>query len=178
MNNLVTAIAIFVAGLLAGAYWPGLSMPIENTKIATPAPEVEKVGKEEIKPEKLKVYKPEAKDKLPLPDKIKDDKDEHVISASQIKADDHDHTVITTVNSRTGESTTVDHKKSLPWLALEKKSEFRLDYGLKGYLIPTPVGRLSFRSELLRVKGTVLGLNTSLDFDGEYFIGGGIGYRW
>jgi len=178
MSNLLAAIAIFITGLLAGLYWQNSETSSGTSTIAIVAPEIEEVEKEEIKPSKLKVYKPGAKDKLPLPDKIKDDKDEHVISASQIKGDGHDHTVITVVNATTGEATTIDHKKPLPWLALEKKSEFRLDYGLKGYAAPTLVGRLSFRSELVRVKGLVLGLNTSLDFDGEYFLGGGVGYRW
>jgi hypothetical protein len=176
--NLLTAIAIFITGLLAGIYWQGSYDPSVSSAPAMVTPEVAKIEKEEIKPAKLKVYKQEAKDKLPLPEKIKDDKDEHVISASQIKGDGQDHTVITVVNAATGEATTIDHKKPLPWLAQEKKSEFRLDYGLKGYIAPTPVGRLSFRSELVRVKGLVLGLNTSLDFDGEYFLGGGVGYRW
>ena len=148
MSNLLAALMIFLAGLLAGVYWPVSTKPAGNTEVAMVAPEVGKIEKEEIVPKKLKVYKPGAKDKLPLPDNIKNNKDDHVINASKIKNDDRDHTVITVVNSETGESTTFDHKEPLPWLALERKSEIRLDYGIKRYQAV------------------------------EYFLGGGVGYRW
>jgi len=63
MNNLLTVIAIFITGLLAGIYWPGSNTPVNPSAQAIVAPEVVKIEKEEIEPKKLKVYKPEAKTK-------------------------------------------------------------------------------------------------------------------
>lgn len=178
MNNLIAAIAIFIAGILAGVYWPQPSQPDTGSKVAEVAPQLSGIAKEEIKPEKLKVYKPEAKDKLPLPQDIKKDKDEHVIDASKIKGDGHDHTVITVVNDKTGESTTIDYKEPLPWLSIERKRELRLDYGYKGNPLPVPVLRLTYRADFIQSKMFHAGINTSLDSDLEYFIGLGLGWRF
>lgn len=179
MNKLIGLLAVMV---IAVTSWFAYHLthkpaPVDNTS-AIVAPAVVDTPKEEVKISKILVYKQKAKADLPIPQAIKDDKAEHVVAATQTPDDDHKHIITTVVNTDTGQTTTIDHKEPLPWLAVEKKNELRLDYGYKGNPNPLPVARLSFRSDLVQIKALHLGVNTSLDFDGEYFIGAGVGWRF
>lgn len=178
MNNILISLVVFIAGLLTGLFWPSSSTPPANSNQATIAPEVAQIEKEEIKPTTLKVYKTKAKDKLPIPQDIKRDENEHVLIASKIKNDGHDHTVITVVNDKTGEATTIDHKNPLPWLAVERKRELRLEYGYKNNISPVSVFRLTYRADFIQSKMFHAGISTSLDSDLEYFIGAGISWKF
>jgi hypothetical protein len=179
MNKLIGLLSIAVI-VVVGWFMYHLMhkpAPVDNTP-AIVAPAILAVAKEEVKLVKIQAYKQEAKAVLPLPQKIKDDQAEHVVAATQTPDDDHKHTVTTVVNVDTGETTTIDHKEPLPWLAVEKSNELRVDYGYKGDPNPLPVARLSFRADLVQVKALHFGLNTSLDFDGEYFVGVGVGWKF
>jgi len=80
------------------------------------------------------------------------------------------------IDSKTGESTTVEQALPKPWLSAESKSEIRLDYGIKNDL--ARVLRLSARMDLIQVKSLHAGVNASVDSDGTFFAGGGIGYKF
>ena len=180
MNRIVID---FLFACAAIAVFFGISHFIEsnnptNEDPAIVSPLIDGIGKEEIHPEKIEVYKGEAKKKLPIPQEKKDDPASHVAAATETPADGHKHTITTVINADTGEVDTYDHKEPLPWLSAEKTSEIRLDYGIKGHPYPQPVIRISFRADLIQIKSLHFGINTTLDFDGEYFAGGGIGWKF
>jgi hypothetical protein len=169
MNELFRlALVAVVAAVLSALYFMPAEKPADNSRVATEAPDVAKIDKKPITPAKVWVYDDKAKDKLPLPNDIKNNPDEHVFAASKVEG----HTVTTMINLTTGEATTIDHKDPLPWLALVKLNELRLDYGLNGVM------RLSYRHDIVQIKAFHFGINTTLDSNGSYFIGAGVGYRF
>ena len=179
MNKLIGLLSILV---IAISGWFAYHLvhkpaPVDSTP-AVAAPAVVGIAKEETKLTKIQVYKQEAKTTLPIPQEIKNDKAEHIVAATQTPDDGHKHVIVTAVNTDTGQTVTIDHKEPLPWLTVEKHNELRLDYGYKGNPTPIPVTRVSFRMELVQVKALHFGLNTSLDVGGEYFIGGGVGWKF
>lgn len=165
------AVALISAILSAWYFKPSTGDGI----IAAENPAIRDIGKETIAPVKVEVYKQGAKDKLPLPDDVKKDSDKHVISSTQMPADDHKHTVTTIIDATTGTSTTYDHREPLPWLRLEKRNEFRIDYGFK---LTGAAFRMSYRVDLLQIKALHFGINTNVDSDGSYFVGAGGGFKF
>jgi hypothetical protein len=152
-----------------------------QAKPAAPLATVPRVGVTVTAP--VQVYAPRAKTKLKLPPALQQNADVHVLAATQIKADLHPQTVVTTINSETGASETLIRRDPYPWLAAEQTGEIRLDYGIKtGFSSPDkgrPGGvRLSVREDLLQVKALHLGVNASIDSDGQMFAGVGVGWRW
>jgi len=169
MNELFRlTIAAVVAAVLSALYFMPHDKPANNSHMATEAPSVAKVDKVAVTPVKVWVYDSSAKGKLPLPDTIKNNPDEHVLTASKVEG----HTVITAINTTTGEATTVDNKDPLPWVAAVQLNEVKLEYGLSG------VGRLSYRRDIFQIKAANFGVSATLDSDGSYFIGAGIAYRF
>lgn len=162
------ALAAVIAAVLSALYFTPTEKVANDSTIAIEAPSVMKIDKVSIAPTKVWVYDASAKGKLPLPDNIKNNPDEHVFAASKVEG----HTVTTTINATTGEATTTDNKDPLPWLAVVKLNEMRIDYGLNGIM------RLSYRRDVIQVKAFHFGINTTLDSDGSYFIGAGVGYRF
>lgn len=165
-----------LAGLFAWMLFYKPPEPVGTTVVATPAPEVAKVPKVNIKPPAVKVYAPAAKDKLNLPDQVRANAFAHVLSSSAVKADDHPHTITTVLDEQTGEVIAFDRRDPLPWLAGENSGEIRVDYGIKNGM--TRVGRLSLRESLVQVKALHLGGQASIDTDGQYFVGVGVGWKF
>lgn len=143
--------------------------------MATPAPEVREAPKVEIKPAVVKVYAQAAKTKLQLPAVVSADAGQHVIAASQVRADERPRTLITTLDERTGEATTYDRLDPLPWFAPETRGEIGIVYGLRD---GAPMGRLMVRQNLIQIKSVRLGAHATLDQDGQWFAGVGAFYRW
>ena len=167
-----------LAGAVAVAWWyftPKPS-PVGETTLAKPAAELKRIKKRDITPPKVAVYEPPAKAKLDLPIGIQDDPDKYVLGSVKLPNDTHPHTVTTVIDEKTGEIQTFDRRDPLPWLSVEQRGELRLDYGFKAGQPMT--ARLSLREDLLQVKALHAGINASLDADGQYFVGAGIGWKW
>ncbi len=150
--------------------------PVDATVIAHQAPELKHAPTQDIAPPQVKVYTPPAKKKLSLPATVQDDPDKYVLTSSKLPSDTHPHTVTTVIDAKTGEVQTYDRRDPLPWMAAEQTGEIRIDYGIKNGLFN--VARLTFREDLLQVKSLHAGINASIDTDGKYFIGVGVGWRW
>lgn len=166
---------------LAGVYFafkpqpapPGLHLP------ATPAPQVARetrVAVEVAAP--LKVYRPEVKRKLKLPDAIQQNTKQHVIASSRTVGDERPHTITTVIDASTGEAATFDRVEPLPWVGVSTKTEIGAFYGIKN---GEPALRVQAQQELLRVKALHLGAVASADMqrgDVDTYVGIGIWARW
>lgn len=175
MNKTLVALLILLAGLVLWMFQPE-PQPVDTWRPAAPDKRLAAVPKKDIAPPKVAVYTAPAKQKLKLPDEIKDDPNKYVLTSTRLPKDTHPHTVTTVIDAKTGDVQTYDRREPLPWLAAEQTGELRLDYGIKNGFIK--VARLSLREDLLQVKAFHAGINASIDADGKYFIGVGVGYRW
>ena len=143
---------------------------------AKPAPQVAREIKTEIALKSpVKVYRPEVKRKLKLPDAIQQNADQHVIASSRTVADERPHTITTVIDASTGEATTFDRTEPLPWLGVSTKTEIGAFYGVKNGV---PTWRVQAQQELLQVKAVRIGATATLDSDGETFVGVGAWARW
>lgn len=126
----------------------------------------------------LKVYRPEVKRKLKLPDAIQQNAAQHVIASSRTVGDERPHTITTVIDTTTGETTTLDRVEPLPWLAVSTKTEVGAFYGVKNGV---PAFRVQAQQELLRVKALHLGAVASADVvrgDIDTYVGVGVWARW
>jgi len=176
---LIAAVALAV--ILAGVFvWYWLTRPapppVNQYVTGKVARQLNKVPQVIIHPGGLKVYAPAAKAKLNLPPELQQNQNAHVLAATTVKSDLHPQTIVTTIDEKTGESTTIVRRDPYPWIALDRSGEIRIDYGIKRGL--EQVARLTFRQEFLQVKAMHLGITATLDSDGQGFAGVGVGYRW
>lgn len=176
------------AGLLtlAGLLLWGLIATLDRKQVsevaveAGPAPEVAhapRVGVQVKQP--VKVYTGDAKAELKLPPEVQANPNEYTLSATQVRGNDRPQTVITTINTDTGESRSFTKVDPYPWFAIETRGEARLSMGykLRGTLAE-PVVRLGVGYDVVRIKALTAGVNGTVDSDGDTFLGVGISYRW
>lgn len=174
---ILAVMALVACGALVWFIWSSyqLSQTASSIAPATPAPALKAVEKVEIAPPTVQVYAPRAKAKLKLPASVQADAAVHVLAASQVRADERPHTLITTLDTSTGAVETVDRADPLPWLAPETRGEMGVSYGLRD---GAPMGRLSLRQNLVQIKSVRLGAVATLDQDGRWYAGVGAFYRW
>lgn len=171
---------ILLSGLavLAIAWWyyTPPSAPVEEWKPAKQDKRLSGTSTKTIKPPGgVVVYDPPAKEKLDLPDEVKKDPKKHVTAAVTVPSDEHPQSVVTIFDESTGQTTALTQRMAFPLLAAEQRGQVWLGYGLRN---GARVGRIMLREDLLQVKALHLGLNASLDTDGAWFVGVGVGYRW
>lgn len=126
----------------------------------------------------IKVYRPEVKRKLKLPDAVQANPEQHVVASSRTVADERPHTVTTVLDTSTGEFTTLDRAEPLPWIGVSTKTEIGAFYGVKN---GEPAFRVQAQQEFLRVKALHLGAIASADFargEADTFVGVGAWARW
>lgn len=175
MNKFFTILLVLIAGLVLWMLKPEPA-PVDSWRPVEPDNRLSDVPKVGIKPPKVPVYSAPAKDKLKLPPEIKDDPHTWVLGSARLPKDTHPATVTTVINDQTGEVQTFTRREPLPWLAVEQTGELRLDYGIKNGF--ERVGRITLREDLLQSKAMHLGVHATLDTDGAWFAGAGVGWKW
>lgn len=151
--------------------------------LATPAKEVKAIPKVEasVKNGTVRVYSSAAKIKLKLPAAVADNPAEQVFASNQVKADYHPQTITTTINTETGEATTLVRRDPLPLLAWDDYGEAGLYGGIKN---GTPTVRLEVKQGIFQVKAAHVGVVGTLDqplqgsLSTDYYVGVGAWYRW
>lgn len=126
----------------------------------------------------VKVYRPEVKRKLKLPDAVQANPDQHVVASSRTAPDERPHTVTTILDTTTGEFTTLDRAEPLPWIAVSTKTRISAYYGLKN---GQQAIRIQGQQDFLRVKAVRFSAIASADLvggDTQTFIGIGMGAEW
>lgn len=162
------------------------SEPVANVGvqvIATPAKEVKSIPKATvaIKNGTVRVYEGSAKIKLNLPEAIAQDPAEQVFASTKVKADDHPQTITTTINTDTGEATSLVRRDPLPWLAWDDHGEAGVYGGIKN---GTATARLEVKQGIFQVKAVHVGMVGTLDqplqggLSTDYYLGVGAWYRW
>lgn len=182
-RNEAIASAVVAALLLClWWFWPAPKPPVGETKPAEIAKEAKKAKTAAVTPKRLSVYPQYLKADLTLPAGSLGNINEYVVSTSRVSADDHPHTITTTVDIETGEVKTFDRRDPLPWLAVRPSGAVGIYYGLKN---GEQAARLQARQNLLQVKAVHIGGLVSVDqsignMDGQtdWFAGVGAEYRW
>lgn len=180
-----TARMLIVLGVIiaigTGVYFYFKPQPAP-TNVHLPAKDAPQVARETTVPvaakAPLKVYRPEVKRKLKLPDPVQANPEQHVVASSRTAPDERPHTITTVLDTRTGEFTTLDRAEPLPWIAVSTKTEIGAFYGVRN---GEPAWRLQAQQELLRVKALHLGAVASADFvrgDVDTYVGVGVWARW
>jgi hypothetical protein len=169
-------VLLLIAAACSWWYLTPPPAPVDTWTAAKVAPQVTAVPKRIIHPREVKVYAQAAKANLKLPDSMRNDTAIHVLDSSRLPSDDHPQTVTTVIDENTGEVQTLVRREPLPWLAAEHRGELRLDAGIKNGL--DRVWRIALREDLLQVKSLHAGINASINTDGQYFVGAGVGWKW
>ncbi len=140
------------------------------------APQVAKVGKVDVKVSSVRVYKPEAKDKLTLPQEIKTNPTTHVVEAVLVTCKQNDQVVTTLIDETTGITTTLVRNEPPPTFRFKFTGDARADFGM----IDTgkKVVQLSLRQDVFQSKRYYGGINLNAATDGRLFGGAGMGLRW
>lgn len=182
-RNSLIALCAFMAtladGIIIGAWlchkdpepageW---TKPKQDSRIAD-------TGTETIKPQDCAVVvaKPGAKKKLDLPPEVQADPKKHVTTAVIIQPDERPQSVVSIFNEATGTTDMLTQRLAYPWLAIEQRGQLWAGYGLKPN--GERAGRILLREDLLQLSALHLGAHASIDTDGQWFAGVGVGYRW
>jgi hypothetical protein len=173
--SVLVAVLLLAAGC-AWWYFTPAPVPVDEWTPAQVAPQLAPIPKQTIRPAKVRAYVPAAKAKLKLPDSMLNDQSVYVLDSSLLPSDTYPQTVTTVIDEQSGEVQTVVRREPLPWLAAEHRGELRLDAGVKNGL--AKVVRLTLREDLLQVKALHAGINASVDTDGQFFVGAGVGWKW
>jgi len=146
----------------------GEHVPAKVAPQVTPLPKVSTPA-----PKGVRTYVQAAKKTLKLPAAAIEDRNIHVIESTRIELDTHPHTITTLFDTRTGETTTLDRREPLPWLALKKTGAIGLSYdaidGLR---------TLYGRQDIVQIKGLYLSGVAALRSDQDKMAGIAIEYRW
>lgn len=180
-ERIIVYLALIVACVMLWSSFTPSPAPVSQWQPAKVAPVVDAVPTVQIEIPKVTVFSAPAKAKLKLPDAIVQNPDAHVIAATQVKPDLHPQTVVTVINSATGESETITRRDPYPWAAATQSGELRLDYGYKFDHFASGgkmIAKLTLREDLLQLKALHIGATASLESDGTMFAGVGLGYRW
>lgn len=174
-----TRIEIFCALMAAGLIWyyaTPTPAPVHQWVDAKPAPQVALVPHETLTCKPVVVYVQSAKQLLDLPAAVKADPNQFVLSTAQLKSSLRPETLTTVYDGQTGQSETLVRRDPYPWIAAEQTGKLGFNVGVKNGM--ERVGRFSLEEDLIQVKAFHFGVDSTLDTDGAYFVGAGIGYRW
>jgi hypothetical protein len=170
----LSVVAVFLAALWYVAVPAKPEVGVWNN--AKPASEVAHVGTTEVPCTKLVVLEPKAKEKLKLPAAVVNDPNIHVAGTTDVKPGEHTTTVISTVDTTTGQTTIMTRVDPYPWFKAQHRGEIRADIGTKN--AGNIVGRFTLHEDVVQIKGVNVGVNLSADTDRAFFLGAGAGYRW
>lgn len=150
---------------------PGVHLP------ATQAPELKRETTVPLQvTEPVQVYKPAVKKKLELPAHVQADPVQHVVASTKTPNDERQHTITTTLDTRTGEFTTYDRVEPLPWVAVSTRSHFGAYIGAMNGEQALAV---TARQEVLRIKGLkVEGVAIGVLSQSERVTFVGVGVSW
>lgn len=116
-----------------------------------------------------------AKDKLDLPDPVKQDPKKHVTSAVIIQSDERPQSVVSIFDEATGQTDTLTQRMAYPLLATEQRGRFGVGGGFKS---GKQVGHVYLGETLLQIKGWHAGGAVHLFTDGSHLEELVVEYRW
>ena len=175
MNKYVIAAVLLGAAAYATAWYNKLpEMPTGVALQAAPALKRETTTPLQVA--EVKVFRPEVKKKLKLPEAVQKASELRVVASVTTPNDDRKHTVTSLLDVRTGEFTTYDRPEPPPWLAVST----RRHYGAYiGGMNGEQALALTARQEVLHVRGLkVEGIAIGAMSETERFAFVGVGAGW
>ncbi|MFZ2541683.1 MAG: hypothetical protein WAW75_07915 [Gallionella sp.] len=167
------AIMIFAAGYLLW-FFKSTPAPVGIHAPAKIAPQVAPLPKVSTPaPKGVKTYVQAAKKTLKLPAAVIADDSIHVVESTRVEPDDHAHTLTTLYNTSNGETTTLDRREPLPWIAFKKTGAIGLSYN-----VITSTRTLYGRQDVLQIKQFYLSGMAALRSDRDKMVGLSVEYRW
>lgn len=148
---------------------PAAWEPLQTSPIAAGKP------KTTIEHARVRAYKPEIKATLNLPPATIESPDQQVTAVAILDAEERPYTLTAIHDQATGDSVIHARPEPLPWLSMRQSGRVALTYGIRG---GDPMGRLTWDHHVARVKDFSLISNITLDQDGQYYLGAGIGWRY
>lgn len=121
------------------------------------------------------VYPDRVKKNLGLPAEVRRDPSQHVAGSARIPLDEHPHTVTAVYSEGTGRVDMFVRRDPLPWLALERRWQGGLIYGLNDDA--ETVVRLQGQYDMVRLKRLHLGVAGGIETGGRYLVGIGLMFR-
>jgi hypothetical protein len=175
---LIAALVLFFAGVVTGAWLANKPTPPAGEWTAPKKDgRIADVGTEPIKPKDCTVIaaKPAAKEKLGLPDQVKQDPKKHIISAVIIQPDERPQSCVGIFDEFTGKTDTLTQRMAYPLLATEQRGRFGL---AAGYKTGQRVGHIYLGETLVQVKGWHVGGALHLFTDRDHVEEVVVEYRW
>lgn len=175
---LIAALVLFFAGVVTGAWLANKPTPPAGEWTAPKKDgRIADVGTEPIKPKDCTVIaaKPAAKDKLDLPDQVKQDPKKHVTSAVIVKPSERPQSVVGIFDEATSQTDTLTQLMAYPLLATEQRGRFGL---AGGYKSGQRVGHVYLGETLLQVKGWHVGGELHLFTDRDHVEEVVVEYWW
>jgi len=149
--------------------------------VAQTTPALAKAPTEHIQSAPVIVYRQKAKDRLSLPQQVRQDQGKRVVSSSTVKSDIRPHEITTVLDVNTGQTVTYDTRKPLPWMGIDTHGEAGLFYGFRdGH----KAIRIQAQQSLLDIKALQVKAIASADQcsgcvpNVSTFIGFGVAARW
>ena len=174
MNRVVIPLLLVLAAGYVIWHFKSTSAPVGVHVLAKVAPQVAPLPKVSTPaPKGIKTYVQAAKKTLKLPEPVIADDNIHVIESTRVAVDDHPHTITTLIDTRTGETTTLDRREPLPWLAFKKSGAIGLSYD-----VITGLRTFYGRQDVLQIKEVYLSGMAALRSDRDKMVGVSIEYRW
>lgn len=164
--------AIVLIALVAWTFWPRSAPEVGQSIALPPANEVRTAEKIVERVEYVKVYPPEVKAKLNLPQKVVSDAAKVVTATGKLDADERPYTLTAVLDTETGDSEIYARPDPLPWIGPGKRGTVRLTQWHNG------VTQIEASHDLLRVKSLHAGVAGRADTSGEMLVGGYVEWRW
>ena len=174
MNRTIAEILVLIIIAASWWYFKPTSAPVGQWTEPSQSKELKTVPTEVIQA-KITIFKPEAKQKLQLPEEMIANKAVVVVSSRSIKPSERPITVTTTLDLNTNAFTTLQRVEPYPFFTLRDTKEVKIIYGLKG---TERIGILQGSWELAQIKGWNIAGFASIATDSEKIIGGSLSYRW
>lgn len=175
---LIVALVLFFAGVVTGAWLANKPTPPAGEWSAPKKDgRITDVGTEPIKPRDCTVIaaKPSAKDKLGLPDQVKQDPKKHVTSAVIIPPDERPQSAAAIFDEGDGRTYILTQRMDYPLLATEQRGRFGLGGGFKS---GQRIGHLYLGETLVQIKGWHVGGALHLFTDRDHVEEMVVEYRW
>lgn len=164
--------ALILAALIAWTFWP---RPVPEVGKAEPLPPVKEVRAIEKVVERVKyvkVYPPEVKAKLNLPEPVVNDAAKKVIATGKLDADERPYTMTAVLDTETGDSQVYARPDPLPWIGPGRRGAVRLTQWHDG------VTQFDVSHDLLQIKSLHAGVSGMVDTSGERRAGGYVEMRF
>lgn len=173
--NPYTVAAILLAVLLVWNFWPRPVMEVGEAVPLPPAKEVRTVEKIVERVKYVKVYPPDVKAKLDLPDAVVAAPEKKVIATGKLDAEERGYTLIGVLDTQNGNAEVYARPDPLPWIGPGKTGAVGIAYGTGDVGIST---KIYAYHDLLRIKALHAGARAEIDQRGQWWVGATVEYRF